>query len=60
MTLRLDDGLMFRDALDGVHGLDPALRTTLGATMANVVAAMSATRWLTASCFQMGTPHWWR
>lgn len=29
MTLRLDDALMTRDALDGTHGLDPALRATL-------------------------------
>ncbi|MES2304008.1 MAG: glucose-6-phosphate isomerase [Gemmatimonadota bacterium] len=29
MTLRFDDALMTRDALDGVHGLDPALRTAL-------------------------------
>ncbi len=31
MTLRLDDTLMYRDALDGVHGLDPALRVSLAA-----------------------------
>lgn len=29
MTLHLDDALMSRDNLDGVHGLDPALRRTL-------------------------------
>lgn len=29
MTLRLDDTLMTRDALDGIHGLDPALRSAL-------------------------------
>ena len=29
MALRLDDSLMTRDALDGVHGLDPALRPAL-------------------------------
>ncbi len=27
--IRLDDSLMYRDALDGVHGLDPALRESL-------------------------------
>ena len=29
MTLRLDDTLMTRDALDRIHGLDPALRAVL-------------------------------
>ena len=36
MTLRYDDSLMFRDALDQIHGLDPALRTTIGARFAEV------------------------
>lgn len=38
MTLRYDDRLMFRDALDGTHGLDPALRATLSARFADVRA----------------------
>lgn len=36
MTLQFDDRYMFRDALDGVHGLDPALRGTMAARFADV------------------------
>src|ERR1019366_10056049 len=41
MTLRYDDTLMFRDALDQVHGLDPALRASLGARFADVRAEVA-------------------
>ena len=36
MSLQLDDRLMFRDALDQVHGLDPNLRKTVGERFAGV------------------------
>jgi glucose-6-phosphate isomerase len=42
MTLRLDDRLMFRDALDQVHGLDPRLRETLGERFAEVAKSVAA------------------
>ena len=46
MTLRLDDRLMFRDALDNVHGLDPRLRDSLserfGAVRAEVARSIAA------------------
>ncbi|MEO5826220.1 MAG: glucose-6-phosphate isomerase [Gemmatimonadales bacterium] len=29
MTLHIDDSLMYRDRLDGLHGLDPSLRDTM-------------------------------
>ncbi len=41
MTLRYDDTFMFRDALDQVHGLDPALHATLGARFADVRAEVA-------------------
>ena len=41
MTLRYDDALMFRDALDQVHGLDPALRTSLGGRFAEIRAEVA-------------------
>ncbi|MGH7524288.1 MAG: glucose-6-phosphate isomerase [Gemmatimonadales bacterium] len=40
MTLHFDDRYMFRDALDGVHGLDPALRGTIAARFAEVRATV--------------------
>lgn len=36
MTLRYDDALMFRTALDQVHGLDPALRNSMSARFPDV------------------------
>ena len=36
MTLRYDDTLMFRDTLDQVRGLDPALRVSIAARFADV------------------------
>ena len=41
MTLRYDDSLMFRDALDLVHGLDPALRATMAARFVEVRAEVT-------------------
>jgi glucose-6-phosphate isomerase len=41
MTLRYDDAFMFRDALDQVHGLDPALRATLAARFVDVRAEVA-------------------
>ncbi len=41
MTLRYDDTFMFRDALDKVHGLDPALRNSLAARFADVRAEVA-------------------
>lgn len=41
MTLRYDDTLMFRDALDQVHGLDPALRDTIAARFADVTGEIA-------------------
>lgn len=41
MTLRYDDGYMFRDALDGIHGLDPALRATLADRFGDVHAEVA-------------------
>ncbi|MGH7634124.1 MAG: hypothetical protein ACRENC_10375, partial [Gemmatimonadaceae bacterium] len=40
MTLHFDDRYMFRDALDGVNGLDPALRGTIAARFAEVRATV--------------------
>ena len=36
MTMRYDDTLMFRDKLDQVHGLDPALRASIAARFVEV------------------------
>ncbi|HEX3927433.1 MAG TPA: glucose-6-phosphate isomerase [Gemmatimonadales bacterium] len=36
MTFTFDDRYMFRDALNGVHGLDPALRNSIAARFADV------------------------
>ena len=41
MTMRYDDTLMFRDKLDQVHGLDPALRTSIAARFADVRAEVA-------------------
>jgi glucose-6-phosphate isomerase len=41
MTLRFDDRLMFRTALDQVHGLDPQLRETMSARFADVRAKVA-------------------
>lgn len=38
MTLRLNDSLMFRDRLDGVHGLDPTVAAELTALFPDVQA----------------------
>ena len=46
MTLRFDDRYMFRDALDGVHGLDPQLRDSVAGRFAEVrvtIARLTAT-----------------
>ena len=42
--MRLDTSLMFRDALDGVHGLDPAVATTLAARFPAVQAEVRQRR----------------
>lgn len=44
MTLRFDDALMTRDALDGIHGLDPALRATLAERFPTVQAEVRRRR----------------
>ncbi|MEO5800557.1 MAG: glucose-6-phosphate isomerase [Gemmatimonadales bacterium] len=44
MTFRFDDALMTRDALDGVHGLDPALRASLAARFPAVHAEVERRR----------------
>jgi glucose-6-phosphate isomerase len=44
MTLRLDDSLMFRDKLDGVHGLDPAVAAELTARFPEVQAEVRRRR----------------
>lgn len=44
MTLRLDDSLMTRDALDGIHGLDPALRASLAERFPSVQAEVRRRR----------------
>ncbi|MES2123946.1 MAG: glucose-6-phosphate isomerase [Gemmatimonadota bacterium] len=44
MTLRLDDALMTREALDGTHGLDPALRATLAQRFPGVQAEVRRRR----------------
>ena len=44
MTLRLEDALMFRDNLDGVHGLDPAIRPSLGARFDTVRSEVARRR----------------
>jgi glucose-6-phosphate isomerase len=41
MTLRLNDDYMFRDALDGVHGLDPRLRQGMQERFADVTAEVA-------------------
>ncbi|MGH7584268.1 MAG: glucose-6-phosphate isomerase [Gemmatimonadales bacterium] len=41
MTVKLDDRYMFRDALDTVHGLDPALRDRIGARYGEVRAEIA-------------------
>ncbi len=38
MTLTLDDALMFRDALDQLHGLDPAARQSIAKRFPDVAA----------------------
>ncbi|MBK6494196.1 MAG: glucose-6-phosphate isomerase [Gemmatimonadetes bacterium] len=42
--MRLDTSLMFRDALDGVHGLDPAVAATLAARFPAVQAEVRERR----------------
>jgi|CXWL01.1.fsa_nt_gi glucose-6-phosphate isomerase len=42
--MRLDTSLMFRDALDGVHGLDPAVAATLAARFPAVQAEVRQRR----------------
>ena len=42
--MRLDTSLMFRDALDGVHGLDPAVLATLAGRFPAVQAEVRQRR----------------
>ncbi|MEP6591239.1 MAG: glucose-6-phosphate isomerase [Gemmatimonadota bacterium] len=44
MSLHLDDALMTREALDGVHGLDPAVRASLAARFPDVQAEVRRRR----------------
>ncbi len=44
MTITIDDSLMYRDRLDEVHGLDPALRTTMDARFPAILADIAGRR----------------